>query len=68
MKTKKLTFKQIRDLFFEYFPEFKEERRHGKKQNNFSCDCRCTFVDFIDCLRKNGTITENQADKITLIG
>lgn len=68
MKTKKMTFKQIRDLFFEMYPEFKEERRYRKPQKDFSTTCRCMFVDFVNSLCKNGQITEKQAFNITLIG
>lgn len=62
------TFKEVRNMFFEMCPEFKAERKKGKKQNDFSCDCRCTFVDFVECLRKNGEISDKQVDKLTLIG
>lgn len=31
---KKLTFKQIRDMFFEEYPEFKSERKRNKQQND----------------------------------
>lgn len=68
MKTKKMTFKQIRDLFFEMYPEFKEERRYRKHQKDFSTNCRVCFVDFVDSLCKDGQITERQAFNITLIG
>ena len=61
-----MTFKQVRDLFFENFPEFQSERRVRKHQNEYSCDCRCAFCDFVDSLHKYGQITDKQADKITL--
>ena len=63
---KAMTFKQVRDLFFENFPEFQSERRVRKHQNEYSCDCRCAFCDFVDSLHKDGQITDKQADKITL--
>lgn len=63
---KGLTFKQVRDLFFEEYPEFRSERRVRKSQNDYSCDCRCAFVDFVDCLLKSGEISEKTADNITL--
>ena len=62
----KMTFKQVRDLFFENFPEFQSERRVRKHQNEYSCDCRCAFCDFTDSLHKDGQITDKQAFKITL--
>ena len=63
---KAMTFKQVRDLFFENFPEFKSERRVRKHQNDYSCDCRCAFCDFADSLHKDGKITDKQHFKITL--
>ena len=61
-----LNFKQVRDLFFEEFPEYRSERRTRKSQNDYSCDCRCAFVDFVDYLRKSGEISDRTADNITL--
>lgn len=63
---KKLTFKQIRDMFFEVYPEFKCERRSRKTQNEYSCDCRCSFVNYVDMLHKDEQITDSQAFRITL--
>ena len=63
---KGLNFKQVRDLFFEEFPEYRSERRARKSQNDYSCNCRCAFVDFVDYLRKNGEISDRTADNITL--
>jgi hypothetical protein len=65
---KRLTFKEVRDLFFEEHPQFKAERKYRKEQNEFSTDCRCYFCDFVEHLRRNEQITETQANKITLIG
>jgi hypothetical protein len=66
MKRNKMTFKQIRDLFFEEYPQFKNERRYRKPQNEYSADCRVYFCDFVEVLRRNGAITEKQAFDITL--
>ena len=63
---KSLNFKQVRDLFFDEFPEYRSERRTRKSQNDYSCDCRCAFVDFVDYLRKSGEISDRTADNITL--
>ena len=63
---KSLNFKQVRDLFFEEFPEYRSERRARKSQNDYSCDCRCAFVDFVDYLLKSGEISERTANNITL--
>jgi len=65
---KKLTFKQVRKMFWEYIAtdEMRKEFRVRKTQNDYSCDIRCAFVDFVDSLCKDGQITESQCDRITL--
>ena len=63
---KGLNYKQVRNLFFEEFPEYRSERRARKSQNDYSCDCRCAFVDFVDYLLKSGEISERTANNITL--
>lgn len=60
------TQKAVRESFFEMFPDFASERKPGKCHNDYSTDCRCTFVDYVDGLQKDGTITRAMADKVTL--
>lgn len=66
MKRKYFTKNEIRRLFFETYPQFKHEYKARKSQNLYSCDCRCTFVDFVDYLMKDGQISERMANNITL--
>lgn len=67
MKTKnKLNFKQIRSNFWALHPEFKNEYRYRKKQNDYNPTIRSSFVEYIDNLVRDGQITANQAKKITL--
>lgn len=63
---KKYTFKQIRDMFFECHPQYQSERRYRKPQKEYSTNCRCAFVDFVDSIHKDGMITDKQAFWITL--
>lgn len=64
---KKLTFKEIRKMFWNNAtPEMKREYRVRKTQNDYSCDIRIAFVDFIDSLERDGEITGSQSDRITL--
>lgn len=63
---KKMTFKQVRDLFFEEFPEFQHERRVRKPQSEYTTNCRVYWCDFVEMLRRNGDITESQANRIVL--
>lgn len=69
---KKLTYKQVRDSFFELY-NYKREYIKDKKgyyrpkdQNEYVTDIRCAFVDYIDSLFKSGEITESQSNNITL--
>ena len=60
------TQKQIREMFWDAFPEFAVERRSRKKQNDYHCDIRCAFVDYVDMLCKNGVISAKLAWRATL--
>lgn len=65
---KKLTLKEAKVMFWSDFAteEEKKEYRTRKKQNDYSCDIRCKWVDFVDYLLKDGLISEKQADNFTL--
>lgn len=58
------TQKQIRAAFWEQHPQFK--RRSGWTQNDYPTDTRLTFIDFVDCLEKDGQISEALANRTTL--
>jgi hypothetical protein len=60
------TFKQIRDSFWNNYPEFKEERRSNKSQNDYKTDIRCAFNEYTWYLRQNNIITESIYNRITL--
>ena len=66
MKTKKLTFAQIRRMFWNDHPQFKSEFRTRKTQNDYYTDIRVCFTDYIYMLYKNEIITEKQYNNITL--
>jgi hypothetical protein len=63
-----LTFKQIRDRFFELSPEYQKERRAGKTHNEFSTDVRCDFNQYTENLHRSGIISTQQSENITLKG
>lgn len=63
---KKLTVKQIRDMFWDSHPQFKSEYRKTYKQNDYKTDIRCAFNDFTDYLHKNNQITDKQVNNTTL--
>lgn len=60
------TITQVRKSFWQSFPQFKTEFRTRKRQNQYSTDCRCCFVDYVDQLQKSGEISEKLAKRVTL--
>ena len=60
------TQKQVRESFWNAFPEFKSEYKKTYTQNQYRTDIRCSFVDYVDSLAKNGEISEKLAQKVTL--
>lgn len=64
------TQKQIRAAFWATFPHFSEQAREAgilSKPQNFHCaTVRCTFVDFLDGLHRDGMVSDALADRATL--
>jgi hypothetical protein len=60
------TQKEVRDAFWEAFPQFAKERRSRKKQNDYYTDIRCAFVEFLDQLLKSNQISEKLCNRVTL--
>ena len=60
------TFEEIRELFWEMHPEFQDEFEVWKDQNDYPADIRCAFVDFVEYLRADNQITEDQSNNVTL--
>lgn len=54
----------------EAYPHFDEQAREAgirsKRQNEHCATVRCTFVDYVDALSKNGEISEELARRVTL--
>lgn len=63
-----MTIKDLRKMFWTTIAtnEMKKEFRVRKTQNDYSCDIRCMWVDFVDSAMKNGWITEKQASRAIL--
>ncbi len=55
---------QVRAAFWAAFPDFK--RIIGKRQNEYCANIRMSFVDFVDDLQRNGFISKELAQRITL--
>lgn len=61
------TQREIRDAFWLTFNvEGKPRRFYGKTQNELPADVRAAFVDFVDYLAREGTISESLAARVTL--
>lgn len=60
------TVSQVRKAFWNNHPQFKSQYRKTYKQNDYCCDIRCAFVDFVDYLQKDNQISENLANRVTL--
>lgn len=57
---------EIRDSFWETFPQFAPERRTRKRQDDYRADIRMSFIDYVDSLRRDGQISEALASRVTL--
>ena len=61
------TQSQVRDAFWNvFYVEGKPREYYGKTQNQLPADVRCAFVDFVDGLAREGTISEALAARVTL--
>jgi hypothetical protein len=64
------TQKQVRAAFWAAYPHLAEQAREAgilSKSQNFHCaTVRCTFVDFVDSLHRDGSISDALADRVTL--
>lgn len=57
---------EVRTAFWETQPALIRALHEGKRQNQCPADVRAAFVDFVDYLQKDGQITEELADEVTL--
>lgn len=60
------TVTQVRQSFWQSFPEFKTEYRKTYRQNQYNATIRTTFVDYVDSLQKDGVISEKLSNRVTL--
>ena len=62
--------KQVRASFWESYPDFEFQAREAgifsKRQNHHCATVRCTFVDYVDSLARDGVISEKLAQRVTL--
>ena len=58
------TEKAINDAFWKNNPQY--NRMPGRTQNDYKCDIRCAYVEWLDMRQKDGEISEKLADRVTL--
>jgi hypothetical protein len=56
------TQKELRCLFRQEHPSLDFRKVNG----NFKTDTRCAWVDWIDCMARNGQISQTLAQRATL--
>lgn len=61
------TISEVRQAFWnEYAEYYGHEFKTRKRQNDYSADCRCAFVDFVDYLERDGQISQKLANMVML--
>lgn len=60
------TISEVRNAFWRDHPKFKGSYRVGKRQNDYVTDIRTAFVDYVDMLSRDGQISDELANKVTL--
>ena len=60
------TQKQVRDQFWELFPDFQPHRRARKRQNDYNATIRTAFVDWLDGANREGRLSDELAGEVTL--
>lgn len=60
--------RQLRREFWETFPKLNRRKitDYSGKGKMYPTDIRCAFVDWVDSLSKNGDISPELADRVTL--
>lgn len=58
------TQSEVRTAFWQGMPQVWEKYRN-KRQNNWPCDLRMEFCDFVEMLRRDGHISESLANRVT---
>lgn len=61
---------EIRNAFWQYLAEVRPElaamKRARKSQNDYNCDIRTLFVDYVDGLCRDRQISDSLARRVTL--
>ena len=62
------TQRQIRQSFWDTYPDLPRRKVKDFTGNGwmYLADTRCAFVDYVDSLVRNGTISKSLAQRVTL--
>jgi len=60
------TITQLRESFWECFPEFASQYRKTWRQNQYNATIRTAWVEYVDSMHKEGQISDNLARRATL--
>ena len=64
------TQKQVRAAFWDAHPSFDHQARaagiRSKRQNEHCATVRCSFIDFVEYLHRDGQISDSLANRVTL--
>ena len=58
------TQSEVRTAFWQGMPQVWAKYRN-KRQNDWPCDLRMEFCDFVEMLRRDGHISESLANRVT---
>ena len=56
----------VRRSFWEVHEMYAEHYRKGKRQNEYPADVRMAFVDYVDHLKRDGSISAELGYRVTL--
>ena len=57
---------EVRRAFWSQFADWQRKAHEHRRQNDLPADYRMAFVDFVDSLARDGTISESLAQRVTL--
>ena len=60
------TISEVRAAFWAENPQYTGDYRVTYRQNDYHCDIRCAFVDWLDHVHRAGIISDSLADRVTL--
>jgi hypothetical protein len=60
------TQKQLRAAFWKAFPQFAPLYQASKRQNDYSCDMRMAWCNYVESMRWDNVISEALAQRSTL--